>query len=169
MESNSIAAIVRALNDSGARYLVAGGLAVVAHGYVRLTMDLDLIIGLQDENLRRAMAALRDLGYRPKVPVPLEDFAISANRSRWIAEKGMIVFQVVSDRFRTVPIDIFVREPFDFDSVYARASVFEVAEQVGVRVVPLPELLVMKETANRPKDQIDLLYLRRLAEDARES
>jgi hypothetical protein len=33
---------------------VAGGLAVVAHGYVRLTMDIDLIIQLEDKNLNEA-------------------------------------------------------------------------------------------------------------------
>jgi hypothetical protein len=34
-----IETIVRALNESGVRYLIAGGLAVVAHGYVRFTAE----------------------------------------------------------------------------------------------------------------------------------
>jgi hypothetical protein len=39
MEVRSIETIVRALNDAKVQYLIVGGLAVVAHGYERLTKD----------------------------------------------------------------------------------------------------------------------------------
>ncbi len=42
MKLASLEAIVRALNEGSVRYLIAGGLAVNAHGYVRLTQDVDL-------------------------------------------------------------------------------------------------------------------------------
>jgi len=41
MEKHSVDAIVGALNMANVRYLVAGGLAVVAQGYVRFTADVD--------------------------------------------------------------------------------------------------------------------------------
>jgi hypothetical protein len=47
MEKSSIAAIVRTLNDANIHYLIAGELAAVAHRYVRLTADLDLILDLR--------------------------------------------------------------------------------------------------------------------------
>lgn len=34
-------AIATALDDAGVRYLVAGGLAVNAHGYLRFTKDVE--------------------------------------------------------------------------------------------------------------------------------
>ena len=37
MKLASFEAIVRALEDAGVRYLVAGGIAVNAHGYLRFT------------------------------------------------------------------------------------------------------------------------------------
>ena len=43
------------------RYLVAGGLAVVAHGYLRFTADVDLIVDLEPANVTRAVAALESL------------------------------------------------------------------------------------------------------------
>lgn len=43
MEKNSVEAIVGALNEAGVRYLIVGGMAVVAHGYLRFTADLDLM------------------------------------------------------------------------------------------------------------------------------
>ncbi len=66
MEKSSVEAIVRALNEAGVRYLIVGGMAVVAHGYLRFTADLDLILDLQEDNLRRAVAALAGQGYRPR-------------------------------------------------------------------------------------------------------
>lgn len=169
MNESSIAAVFSALNEAGARYLVAGGLAVVAHGYVRLTLDVDLVIDLAPENLRRGLGALERLGYRPKVPVKLTDFASAPLREEWIRDKGMVVFQLVSDTHRTVPLDIFASMPFDFGAVYECAPRFEVSDGVEIPVVPLSVLVAMKESANRPKDQIDLLYLRKLASDARET
>ena len=46
MKLESFEAIVRSFQDAGVRYLVAGGLAVNAHGYLRLTIDVDLVIKL---------------------------------------------------------------------------------------------------------------------------
>ena len=53
MEVRSIEMVVKALNDAKVKYLVVGGVAVVAHGYERFTRDLDLVIGLEAENIRR--------------------------------------------------------------------------------------------------------------------
>ncbi len=38
--------VFRALNDTGARYVVVGGLATVPHGYARVTADADLVVDL---------------------------------------------------------------------------------------------------------------------------
>ncbi len=168
MNRGSLATLFSELNDSGARYLVAGGLAVVAYGFVRLTMDVDLIIQLEAENLSKALRAMERLGYRPKVPVPITDFANPAHRQRWMKEKNMVVFQLVSDEHRTAPVDVFVSEPFAFDDVYARAPRREVEPGVEVAVVPLDELVAMKELANRPKDQIDVMYLRKIELESRD-
>lgn len=39
VERSSLEILFGALERAGARYLVAGGLAVLAHGYLRLTLD----------------------------------------------------------------------------------------------------------------------------------
>lgn len=61
MEKRSIEAIVGALNAAQVRYLIAGGLAVIAHGHVRFTKDVDLIVDFETSNLHRAIAALSGL------------------------------------------------------------------------------------------------------------
>jgi hypothetical protein len=44
MQRRSIEAIVQALDAANVRYLIAGGLAVVAHGHLRFTADVDLVL-----------------------------------------------------------------------------------------------------------------------------
>ena len=61
MKLADVEAILRALNDANVRYLIVGGLAVVAHGYVRYTADVDIVLDLERENTLRAMKALDEI------------------------------------------------------------------------------------------------------------
>ena len=53
MEVRSVEGIVRALNEANVQHLMIGGLAVNAHGFVRLTRDVDLVLQLDAANVRR--------------------------------------------------------------------------------------------------------------------
>ena len=77
MEVRSIKTIVKALNDAKVQYLIVGGLAVGAHGYDRLTADVDLVIGLQPQNITLALRTLQAAGWRMSVPVTLDRPVIS--------------------------------------------------------------------------------------------
>lgn len=116
-----IESILDALNLAHVRYLVVGGVAVVLHGYLRTTADLDLIIQLDRDNVLRVIRALQEHQYRPRAPVAAEEFAEQQVREQWIREKGLAVFTLWSPAHPTLEIDLFVSEPFDFDAVYARA------------------------------------------------
>jgi hypothetical protein len=50
--------------------------AVMAHGYQRTTVDLDLVVQLLPQNLLTALEALRLLGSQPRIPVSAEQFAV---------------------------------------------------------------------------------------------
>src|ERR1700742_2494656 len=99
MKVTSLEAIFRALNEAKARYLVVGGVAVIAHGYVRLTKDLDLVLDLSTEFLRRSLFALQGLGYRPMIPAPLLDFADPELRRDWTENRNMKVLNLHSDLY----------------------------------------------------------------------
>ena len=79
MTLTSLELIIGALNFAGVRYLVVGGLAVAAHGYGRLTIDIDLVVQLAKANVLSALDALESLGYSPVAPVTAKDFAIEIN------------------------------------------------------------------------------------------
>lgn len=167
MKLASFEAIVRALNDAGVRYLVAGGLAVNAHGYLRFTKDADLVIQLVPENVLRAFTALGGLGYKPSVPVTAAQFADASVRESWRRDKGMQVLQLWSDAHLETPVDVFVHEPFPFDEEHSRALVKPLYGSVEVRFVSLGTLMDMKRAANREQDRIDVENLRlRVRDDA---
>lgn len=165
MKLASLESILRALDEAQVRYLIVGGLAVAAHGYGRVTFDVDLVVQLERDNILRAMAALESLGYRPLVPVAAREFADATSREAWIREKGMVVFQLHSDQHRETRIDLFVAEPFDFDEEYACALVGEIFPGMSTRFVRIETLIRMKQAAGREKDREDIRQLRALLEN----
>ena len=168
MMLESFEALAAALERAEVRYLVAGGLAVNAHGYVRFTKDIDLVIQLSAENIERAFAALASLGYRAAVPIVATQFADPAQRVAWIREKGMKVLNFQSDQHRFAPVDVFVIEPFDFDEEHDKALQGDVAPGLVVRFVSIPTLIAMKEAAGRPNDLMDIQHMRWILEEKRD-
>ena len=69
MKLGSFDVLVRALDSACVRYLVAGRLAVNAHGYGRFTC-CGRLLQLSPKNIASAFGALETAGYRPIVPVP---------------------------------------------------------------------------------------------------
>ena len=138
MKLASFEAIVRALEDASVRYLVVGGLAVNAHGFLRFTKDVDFVVQLAPDNIERAFVALRGLGYRPMVPITAEQFADVALRESWIRDKGMQVLQFWSDQHIETPVDLFVTEPFPFEEEYERSLVKPLHGAIDVRFVCVP-------------------------------
>jgi len=56
-------------------FIVVGGIAVNAHGCGRVTFDVDLVINLEPEQIRRAFSDLAAIGYAPSGPIAAEQFA----------------------------------------------------------------------------------------------
>jgi hypothetical protein len=159
MERRSVELIVRSLNEARVRYLVAGGLAVVAHGYVRFTADVDLLLDLAPDNAARAVRALAGLGYRPRAPVPIEDFARPEQRAVWMRDKDMMVFSLFSPDHPATEIDLFVDPPIDFERAWTAAARMEVAPGVEAIVLGRADLIEMKRRAGRPVDIEDARHL----------
>jgi len=150
--------IFSALNDGAVRYLLVGGVAVVLHGHLRTTMDLDLVVQLEPENLDRALRALQRLGYHPVAPVPILQFADPATRESWISDKNMIVFSLWQPDWPSFKLDIFVSEPFDFEPAYGRAVRVDLGN-TEAPVLALEDLIALKRAAGRPQDLADIQAL----------
>lgn len=158
--------VFSALNASGTRYVIVGGLAVVLHGHPRLTADVDLVLDLEPAAARRALEALKGLGLKARAPVDPLAFADARQRESWISEKGMTVFSLFSPSNPLLIIDLFVREPLPFEGLWARAETLDLGG-TKVRVASLDDLIAMKKAVGRPQDLMDIEALGALRQKRR--
>jgi predicted nucleotidyltransferase len=145
----------------GVRYLVVGGMAVNLYGYVRLTMDLDIMVDLSDNNLSKVVDVMEKFGYTPRVPVNPHEFISEEKRDEWIKEKGAVVFTFIDLKKPFRQIDIFLSNPIDFEEAYSKREVMTIG---GAKVIiaSIDDLIKMKASTARPRDMEDIYHLERI-------
>ena len=153
--------VFKKLDEEEIRYLVVGGIALVLHGVVRLTADLDLMVWLDKKNLSNFISVMKELGYKPKVPVKAEEFIDSGKRQLWKEAKGMEVFSFYHPAKPMNLIDVFIDEPIDF-LIAERRKVVMKAKQIKIPVVSIEDLIKLKRLAGRPQDLADIDALNEL-------
>jgi hypothetical protein len=149
------------LNRASVKYVVAGGIAVNLYGIERATADVDIVLQLGKRNLLKFIDVAEKLGLKPKIPVKLDDFIDPEKRKSWRKDKGMMVFSLYDPKNPFFLIDIFTEMPFDFDAVYKQRKKIRF-EKISIPVVPIKELIAMKERSGRPQDRADVFYLKKI-------
>lgn len=124
-----------------------------------MTVDLDIMIDLSEENVGRLVGVLERLGYVPRVPVVPGELVSREKREEWIREKGAVVFTFVDPKTPLKHVDIFLVNPTDFEDAYARRQLIPVGDTV-ISTVSLDTLIRMKEAAGRPRDLEDVRHLK---------
>jgi hypothetical protein len=147
--------VFSALQKNGIRYAVAGGVALALHGVVRFTADLDLIVDLEQDNLRRFVRVISEMGYVPRNPVKAGDLLDPVARGEWKREKGMEVFSFVDPVQPMTLIDVFIEEKIPFGEVM-KELVRVSAKEITIPVVSLAHLKRLKKAAGRPQDVADI-------------
>ncbi|MFQ5800160.1 MAG: nucleotidyl transferase AbiEii/AbiGii toxin family protein [Candidatus Hydrothermarchaeales archaeon] len=153
--------VFREFNKKGIQYVVADGIALNLHGVPRATADLDLCIAIEDENLKRIVEVLKVLGFRPRIPVKIEEFAIVENLKRWSEEKKMLAFTFWNPKKPYEEIDIFIHNPIDFHEIDSTKEVIE-AEDIQIPIVSLDTLIALKRISNREQDRSDIAALEKI-------
>jgi hypothetical protein len=154
--------LFRALEKEGVRYLVVGGVAVNLHGAERMTMDVDIMLAQDADNLRRFLAAIQPLGLRPANPlVTLEQFCDAATVEDWVTQKHLLAFQLRPASGSGPSVDILVKPAVPFEAAYARRVRMN-AEDLEVSVAAAPDLIALKSGTGREIDRADIRALQRL-------
>lgn len=167
MKLDTLNTLFKALEDGHIRYMVAGGLAVVAHGYLRFTADIDVILEMGPKNLQAAIGVFKEFGYRPRAPVGIEEFADPGKREQWVREKGLTVFSLWSPDHIATEIDLFIEEPIAFEEAYQRRMQFKIAEGIEASIIGLDDLITLKKGAGRAQDLYDIERLEAIREGAK--
>jgi len=139
--------LLAALARNGVDFAAVGGVAITLNGYVRATEDVDIIINLTPENLRKLLDCLQQWGEGWARELKPEDFSREPGAVRLIEDFSLDMF--VAMREKTIA-DFRPRLRF--------------LETGGVRIPYLaPEdLIFLKEGSWREKDQLDVAAMREI-------
>jgi len=160
--------LFRGLAAARIRYVVVGGVALVLHGVVRFTADLDLLVALDPENLDAFLEAMEDLGYKSKLPLRAKAFADPQMRAEWKEMRGMQVFTFYHPQRPVELVDVFIDEPIDFAAVERDKRIFT-ARGVEIPAISIPHLKQLKALSGRPQDLADIQALEDLERDEQAS
>lgn len=151
-------AILRSLSGHGVDFVVIGGLAVAAHGYVRATKDVDVVPAPDRENLDRLLGALRELDARP---IELADFRPEELAAELTLEGlelgGNWALETKAGRLDVMQ---WVSGLESYDDLRSRALAVELSGVGLVSFAGYEDLVTMKRAAGRPDDRRDLAALR---------
>lgn len=148
--------LLSSLADAGVDFVVIGGIAVVAHGHIRTTRDLDITYATAPENLKA-----------------LGDFLVAADaRLRGVAEVVPFVpdertlerVEMLTLETRDGSLDLLAAPPGapPYDVMRKRAEPIDL-EGRTVLVASIEDLLAMKKAAGRPRDLEDIEALEAIA------
>lgn len=136
--------LVRALNEERADYLLIGGWALLAHGFQRATVDIDLLVRgdrATGESLRRALLVLPDRAARELDPAWFENGDTIRVADEFVVD---VMFRACGETYESL---LPFERRIDLDGV-------------PVRTVSLEGLLRTKQT-HREKDALDRVVLER--------
>jgi hypothetical protein len=152
--------LLRYLHEHGVQHIIIGGFAVTAHGFMRVTKDLDVVPRPTEGNLTRLARTLQALDATildtgdfspqelPMDPTQPADLAQGGNFCLHTRLGRMDIMQWASG--------------IEVDDLYAeldRAAIAGDIDGITVRVCGLEHLRAMKHAAGRPQDLEDLRHL----------
>jgi hypothetical protein len=135
-------------------YVAIGAFAVIAHGFVRATADVDLVARQERANHERLAAAFAELNARRR-GVDAHHLEIDPTDPDTLASGASFTLDTDAG-----PVDYLNDVPGagDYDGLRERAVEAEAAGTI-VRVAGLDDLIRMKRASGRPHDLRDIANL----------
>ena len=135
------------LNGAGVRYVLIGGIALIRHGVVRATRDVDAVFDSQPENVERIRALVDRWGATRPDGSPVPDDGIAGDRTIHLATPHGDL-DLLSESSASI----------DFGELLERAETRHV-DGVEAPICSLADLVALKRSAGRERDLVDLADL----------
>lgn len=160
-------AIFKELNKQRIRYIVVGGMAVNLHGIPRATYDIDLLLCLEDGNLKKFLSLLKRWDFKPRVPVDIMDFANQKKRDDWIKNKNMKAFNLINPDWVIRQIDIIIDSPVTYEEAKNNVEIIDF-QGTQIPVISIVDLILMKNKTGREQDKSDIKHLKKIKNEKTE-
>jgi len=157
-----LARLVRVLDEHDVAFVVVGGLAAIAHGARRMTLDLDIVPDPEPANFRRLADAVAQLGIGDQTVTDGEFQTLDPRDEVDLARSRNVTLRTAAGQ-----LDVLnrARDAPAYRDLAARAVRLSVAG-VEVLVAGVDDLIAMKLATRRPKDLQDVADV--TAHEARE-
>jgi hypothetical protein len=133
--------LIRLLNEENVEYVVLGGHAVIAHGYLRTTGDIDIFVNPSEENARKLITVMHRYGYT-NGEFEIDDFTKIPSYLSFARHDGWIDIM-------TFTLGV------TFQECYENRLVLNI-QGVAINFIGLRQLLENKKATGRPQDLRDL-------------
>jgi len=134
---------IRAFNDNRVRYILVGGYAVILHGYIRSTADMDIWVDKTKGNYQKLKKALNQFG----APGFSENEFLGDEFNVWGLGREPNRIEILSEV-----------KGLKFDVAYKKSITYE-QENLPIRFINFNDLLESKKAAGRFKDKNDIEQL----------
>ena len=151
--------ILREFQKQKVKYIIVGGIAFNLLGGSRNTLDLDMLVEMTDDNLRRVVTILKKAGFHVKQPVDPIMIAIQAIREDWIKNKNMKALNFYKNDRSYQEVDILIDSPVDYRLASKDASKVR-AGKLTLPVISVKRLIQMKKATGRDMDRRDVAQLK---------
>ena len=153
--------LFRELQKHDVQYVVVGGIAINLHGVERATMDVDLVLAMDEANLQRFLRAAAELDLKPSLPVKIESLCNAAQLDEWVREKHMIAFCLRPPSKTAPSIDIIVQPKVSFETMY-RNRIEKDISGVRFQLASIDDLIALKTDTGRNQDASDIIALNKV-------
>lgn len=140
----------RHLNQFEVKYIMVGGVATNFNGYQRTTDDIDVWIEDTIENRENLRKAFREAG--------LGDYYMLKTMQ---IVPGWTDFHLNNGLRVDLLLDMKGLEGYSFQECLQLASIAEI-EGLKIPFLHINHLIANKKAVNRPKDQLDVIYLEKI-------
>ncbi len=141
------------LNRHNVDYVVIGGVALQAHGHVRTTQDLDVVVAWTPANMDRLAAALRDLGAQLR-GVDADLLGIDLGSPEQLYAGGNFLLHTRHGDLDVFSVDDTPGAPQTYEQLRERAIAVD-ARGIRLLIAHPEHLIPMKTAASQFRDRPD--------------
>jgi hypothetical protein len=140
---------IEALNNNDVQYLLVGGYAVILHGYIRSTADMDIWVNKTKDNYQKLKKALNEFGS----PSFSESEFLGNQLNVWGIGREPNRIEIMNEV-----------KGLTFDAAYEESIIYK-QENLKIRYIHFDDLLDAKKAAGRFKDKNDIEQLNKRRKD----
>ncbi|MBN1523741.1 MAG: nucleotidyl transferase AbiEii/AbiGii toxin family protein [Spirochaetales bacterium] len=166
---NYLLEMITEFSKANIRFIVAGGVAMVLHGIERMTIDLDIAVDFEQENIAKFLECVYRWKMVPRAPLSIDILRDTEKLAALSREKNALVFTLVDNDNPFKQIDIFIAPEMSYKILSENVQKLTVGNH-DILVVSPEKLLELKENIIEPRDKdlYDISSLKKLIKKQRQ-